>query len=106
MHEIFTTCTTLQLLLLNRKCCRLSLEVYMPKGRCTQGCYAVALQCSCITSHLAAGLDIKGCNAGLCGHVQMEVLGSACISIDSEQLASEKQKQTSAIFNTLDETDL
>jgi len=29
-------------------------------------------------AHLAAGLDIKGCNAGLGGDIQMEMVGATC----------------------------
>ena len=29
-------------------------------------------------THLPAGSDVKSSNAGLCGHVQMELFGVAC----------------------------
>lgn len=33
------------------------------------------------TTHLAACLDIKSSNAGLCADIQMEMLGAACTPI-------------------------
>ena len=48
-----------------------------PNSTCR--CIQIALvKNSSRVAHLAAGLDIKGCNAGLGGDVQMEVVGATC----------------------------
>ena len=48
-----------------------------PNNTCR--CRQIALvRKSCRVAHLAAGLDIKGCDAGLGGDIQMEVVGATC----------------------------